>query len=695
MSVLSKTLQARINIAKKQDKQRAETWSHLDKVLRNDFGSITLPNGDLAPRIGPNILHSHLMRTVPIIYSSDANFTVIPEAPDLKEIAAVNNHVLNHYWRKLEVGREVRLAICNALTYRTGWIKVGMPISYQREELLDPKRDLEKAQNENLELLFNDKMPVRGDDDHDDEHIVVHQAFKEEQVFQMMAQQSPELVEKLDAHMNEHYEAPEREMEGLDLESLPYQDPFLKSVPPHHIFLEPGIDRYEQTNYILHRRAARIEDLKISNLYRADVVEKMKATHVDGELKDLLGKDDRVFDVEEALSEYPSYGLVWIYEMWDKSSKTLVTGADGIEDLLTDEEGWPYSELKGYPFFPLTYSDVPQVVAGPSSLESLLFSQELLQRLYAQIGDHTGKAGSLVIVDEGLLTEESKRDIQETIYDPTHRRVVMAKGNVREVVHIVNGNDLDGAIPMLIQMIENGTVPENSGASPEQSGRSASSTATQASILASAGNILNKDKINTTQAYQIRLAQALLGILKQHGPEDGVIPLDQKETITWQAWSKADLNPNANLIIDSPAADDSERERAMALNLKHEYAADPNIPVEGKLKIDRWVLKTHGIKNPDDIMDVSADVRGHIEKENLLLEMGYEVQPVAGEDHSQHLMGHSQYQQLPAVAKHIQMHQQFMQQGGGGQGRRRNASAYPTGNTGRTYSVTSAQISGG
>lgn len=664
-------IQQRIGIAKAQDRNRQSTWNMLDEMLRNNFGSITLPDGEEAPRIAPNVIHSHLQEVVPLLYFADPDFYVIAENETDQAGAETNERVLNHYWRVLKVKREMRQCIANAYTYRIGVMKCGMPIAQQPDvDYPDPTEQKRFAQEENLKLLLEGEVEVQETDDRA-AHVLVHQSLLEDPAAQQIMEINEGARERVVEHIEKHNAQPPMEERALDMEALPIQQPFLKSINPKHIFFEPGIEHWEESAYIMHRIGVRVADLKKSDIY--NVPNDIAASGLDPEILQLLRSqtEDDIFDVDRALAEYPEFGTVWIYEIWDRNSRTLSTWIEEREKPIRNFEPWPYNDIEGYPFRVLTYSDVPGIISGPSPLEILMFPQAMLKRLYGQVGDHTDKGGAIAEIVEPNLTQESKQEIDAILADPTHKRgiKVTEKGSISWVAPA----PLDPMILPLVSMIEQGVIPEDTGITPQN--RMTGATATEASIVASGSNVAISDRINTTEDFQVENARMLLGVLKEHGPDEEEI-LVGTQVPEWLTWKKQDITPLCHIMIESPSPTDSERDRQMSLNLYHELRESPNLEGTGRMELEKDIFRTHGkkiyqryLRNPD------PEVQAAIESEHMIFAAGQYVPAKPGQNHAAHMNGHLKRHEMlqQAIAKREQMTMQTAQQtveqaGANGQG---------------------------
>lgn len=737
-------IQQRIGIAKAQDRSRQATWNTIDEMLRNDFGSTTLPNGEPTNKLAPNIIHSHLQEVVPLLYFADPDFYVVAESAQNQAQAEVNEKVLNHYWRFLGVKREMRQNIANAHTYRIGVMKCGMPIAQypQSFEVPDATEQKTLAQEENLQLLLRGDVEVKDTDDRST-HIVIHQALMDDPAAQSIFDINDGAQKRVLEHIDKHNAEPPLEERGMDMEPLPVEMPFLKAISPKHVFFEPGIEEWRESAYIMQRIGVRLSDLKKSQIY--NVPEDLSASGLDPEILQLLrsAQEDDIFDVDRALAEYPEFGVVWLYEIWDRPTRTLSTWIEEHETPIRKFEAWPYNEIEGFPYRVLKYSDVPGIISGPSPLEILSFPQAMLKRLYGQVGDHTDKAGAIAEVVEPNLTSESKQSIDEILGDPTHKRAV--KVTEKGTINWSQPAPLDPIILPLINMIENGVVPEDTGISPQN--RVTGATATETSIVASGSNVAIADRINTTEDFQVECARMLLGVLKEYGPDEEEI-LTDLERPEWITWKSEDITPLCHIMIESPSPTDGERDRQMSLNLYHEIRESPNLEGKGRMELEKDIFRTHGkkiyqryLRNPD------PEVEAAIASEHKIFSTGQDQPAVPGQNHAAHMDGHlkrhqmlkqaiqkrqqasvqtaqqSIEQQMPSangqgqelvqqivaqdpelqrgaremqiLEQHFIQHQEIQESEKSGQGGRFASSLpQPTGNPGKTSSIISAQTAG-
>jgi hypothetical protein len=344
-------------------------------------------------------------------------------------------------------------------------------------------------------------------------------------------------------------------------------------------------------------------------------------------------------------------------------------------------------------------------------------------------------------IDENRLSpRETHNSVENKLAEPTsHVGIFTSDG---PAINTIMPPPIDQSKITLIHLLQ-GVIYENSIVSSELGAVGQSETATQASILASAANINIGDMVERMNRMQTKVSQKLLGIVRQYGPEQQVFYVVTPHGQEWLNYNINDVQTEWQVEVDMPSPFESQSEKQEWLNMFHVFS--PIMDPVGRQHFMLEGMRRFGIKNPElYVEEPSVETQSNIHSENSLLHLGQAVQARQGEQHLEHIEGHSMaveewskyiYQVMDQVMEanpalqnapdqemimqfvmqdetarqmitsiqlgqqHIQEHTQLQENEGlGEQGqqpsRRRQAVPFPTGNIGRTESIISNQMQG-
>jgi hypothetical protein len=736
-------VQARIALTRIQRKNRSQNTEEILEMLKNDFGTTLQSDGNMVNLLAPNFMMSTKRQMMAQLYPGDPKIRCIPRMRGFEERATAVETLLEYYWRELDLAKTMRRVVEDTLIYGYGVAKVGMgSLETSIDESMDEEEEASLAAQENESMLGGESQEVIENDAHEI-HLQEH----------MKLQQTPAILEDENAAqimeaLSDHIAAHEVFMEN-PVPSFPtsagagpnYDWPFVESVGPD-VYWDPMVTDPRTSAYVIHCIKKRLKDVKRDPLYKN--TSNLSPDSYDNEEFDAykistgVGEDQSTYIPEEL-------GTITLYEIWDAESRSVSTWVESEEDPIRspDEGAWP-SFIEGYPFRWLTFTDMPGEVHGPSIMEYLRWPQKFLMRIYSELATHSDRSGIKYEVDENRLGQRETQDsVENKLADPTSGVAIFVQE--RGAITPVQPAMVDPTKMQLIGLLQT-VIYENSGVTTEMRGVAASETATQASIMASSANMLAVDSIGRVSKNQQDIAQDLVGILREYGPENQVLRVVMPGgEMGWMNYSKNDVQAEWQVLVEMPSPAQSDRDLQQFLNMFHMFS--PHMDTIGRKQAMMDGMRLFGIQNPElYAIEMPADLAALIQLENQGMSQGTPAQAYPGQEHQKHIEGHSTamqqwnqslqqmiqgvVQQNPALQQnpealravqqqimespeggqignavqlaqqHIQQHEELAQnagvpqQGGEQSSRRRQAVPYPVGNKGRTESILSNQEQG-
>ena len=731
-------VQARITLAKMQREERRESVKETIQMLNNDFGTTSQSDGSVVNLLAPNFVMSTRRRLIAQLYPADPKFLCRPRVRGFEGRAAALASLLEYYWRELKVKEVMRRVIDDTLIYGYGIAKIGMgSLETGIRDSEDEEEALDRIGKENELLLRGEEVEVRPEDLHEID-LQLHLQVMQDPNF-LEVENITVIIENFNEHLAQHEEYlnnPVPSFPTVAGKGPSYDWPFIESVGPD-VFWDPMVINPQDSSYVVHCIKKRVSDVKDDPLYKG-TADLTADSYNDDEFQAYHSFNNDMEDVTYVPDEL---GTITLYEMWDANTKTVSTWVESKPDPIRapDSEAWP-AYIAGFPFEWLTFTDMPGESHGPGILEYLKWPQKFLMRIYSELATHSDRSGVKFEIDENRLSQRETQDsIEAKLADPTsHVALFVQEAGAINQIHPAM---VDPTKLTLVNLLQN-VINENSGISAEMRGIGGSETATQASIMASAANILIMDAVDRLSRFQEKTAAITLGVIRQWGPDDQVFRVVTPHGEQWLNYNINDVQAEWQVEVDMPSPFQNEREKQEWLNMFHMFSPimDPN----GRQQFMLDGMRLFGIKQPQLYAESpSVEAQSNIQSENELFLLGQPKQATQGEDHEDHIQGHSmavqQWQeavnqmvqqimmQNPSLQEspdaeqfiqqsimqdpngqrfvmatqiaqqHIQEHQQLMQDTGteGKQGsRRRQSVPYPTGNVGRTESILSNQKQG-
>jgi len=724
---------SRIDLVEKQRESRKSRVKETLRMLANDFGSTSQSDGSVVNLLAPNFIMSTRRRLIAQLYPSNPTFNCTPRVRGFEGRAKVISSLLDYYWRELNVLDVMRRLIDDTLIYGYGVVKIGMGSFITGNKTTETEEEaMIRISEEHEAFLSGESVKV----DINDTHELDLEAH-------MQILNNPSLLEHPDGstilfNMNEHVEEHQEYLEdptpdfptevGL---GPSYDWPFMESVGPD-VYWDPMVINPQDSSYIVHHVKKRLLDIKDDPLYKN--TQNLNADSYNEEEFELSGiqEEDNTYIPDEL-------AVVTLYEIWDAKTKKVSTYAKGQEEPIRSPSGdvWP-DHIQGFPFEWLVFTEVSGETHGPGILEYIKWPQKFLMRLYSELATHSDRSSVKFEIDENRLSpRETHSSVESKLAEPTsHVGIFTTDG---PAINTIIPPPIDQSKLMLIQLLQ-GVIFENSIVSSNVGGVSTSETATQASILASAANINIGDMVERLNRMQAKVANKLLGIVREYGPEKQVFYIVTPNGQEWLNYNINDVQASWQVEVDMPSPFESQTAKQEWLNMFHVFS--PIMDPVGRQNFMLEGMKRFGIKNTELYVDTpSVETQSNIHSENSLLNLGQAVQATQGEEHVEHIEGHSmaiqewsklvmqimeqmvqanpELQNNPdeemvmglvmqdenarkavtatqLAQKHIEEHQQLMQNEGleGDPTRRRQAVPFPTGNVGRTESIMTNQQQG-
>lgn len=190
------------------------------------------------------------------------------------------------------------------------------------------------------------------------------------------------------------------EANGNTYEFIESEDFFGYRVPYKDITFNPDAnDPPYDCTWIAHEVCVPLADIQKSKLYKNTKDLKPSITgEYDLESKDPVN-DDKRHDLGVPKAR--------LYEVWDKSTRTVFTIAEGCDHYLKEPQPWPY-DMNGFPFSYLRINEDPMCPYGIP--DCYMFEPQVLEimKIRAMMLDHLKRFNRQLLISQGSMGEEAK-----------------------------------------------------------------------------------------------------------------------------------------------------------------------------------------------------------------------------------------------------------------------------------------------
>lgn len=332
-----------------------------------------------------NLIHATVATILPHVYSRDPEVAISPteavsddQYEAYKAFCATSEVVLRRMAiRDTDLKKRLKAAIRSAMTTGEGWLKVWFQRDFEEDPTARQRmNDVQDNINRLRSLAADVERPECGDEE------------KQAKLYELELQLS----------------AIEGELEvevayGLNIERVLTEDILILDESCREF------DDYAKSRAIAQRTWFTKEEY--SERFGGWPSDASEAPTLYQAPKQDYGAIDVKLDV------HASEGWVAVWEIWDRTSSTVYTLAEGMKEWCREPFQPPHLGERWYPFFGMTFIQVEGIREGQSDVAQLIDLQEEYTESRTQLAEHRAESLPVRIGRRGgSLTEEDLKNIQ-------------------------------------------------------------------------------------------------------------------------------------------------------------------------------------------------------------------------------------------------------------------------------------------
>jgi len=519
-----------------------------------------------------NMILPHMNIIMASVVSRDPLFQAVPYAGgEEAEISAdVANAVINYFWRRLRVTKELRDSTSDAIKLGSGFLKVGWNHVEEDEELTKLDRQ-ERALNE-YERRRLDSILTDG-----------------------------EFNDSINAIMAK---VPNSTMRVIKSE------PFVEYVSPYDIFVPSNARRMDDARWVCHRVTLPVDEVLANPEFKVDessIVRDGTTVNPADEYQAEWRRQAEDADGYYASTEALDTATLWeFYDM--RARKLTVFQMESREPLWEGDLPWSHR----YPPFVhiRNYAATGHDFWGFGDIENIASLQNMLNEFVSEQIENARRSGQKYLVRADALSEELQAALESS------------ESDVVAPVEVPNGEPLDQIIVPVFRQALSGDVyaakqqlqdymREVLGINDFQTGGMGANrmSATAAAGVEGVATLRAQDKIASIEDAAAHVGNLILLLCQEYLDEPTAIRISGQNGAVWPEITKADLYGEFNVAVEggslkaiNPAAKEQQGLRTIV----------QVIPMIAQLGFDptpalRSALRDLGY-NPEDIL-VAAQQR--------------------------------------------------------------------------------------
>ena len=513
-----------------------------------------------------NMVLPHINIITASVVSRDPLFMAIPYAggEEAELSADVANAVINYFWRRLRVTRELRDTTSDAIKLGSGFLKVGWTHVEDEEELseLDRKEQaLDEYERRRLSSILEDK----------------------------------EFNDSIDSVMSK---VPNSSMRVIKSE------PFVEYVSPYDVFVPSNARRMDDIRWICHRITLPVDEVLANPEF--DVSESTVVR--DGQTLNPADEYQAEWrrQAEDAAGYYASAEALDTATLWEfydmRTRKLTVFQMESPKPLWEGDLPWSH---RYSPFVHVrNYTSTGNDFWGFGDIENIANLQHMLNEFVTEQLENARRSGQKYLVRADALSEELEAALESS------------ESDVVAPVEVPNGEPLDQVIVPVFRQALSGDVyaakqqiqeymREVLGINDFQAGGIGADrmSATAAAVVEGVATLRAQDKIASIEDGAAHVGNLILLLCQEYLDEPTAIRVAGSKGASWPEITKADIYGEFNVAVEggslkaiNPATKEQQGLRTIqqVLPVLAQLGYDPTPAL-------RSALRDLGY-NPDDIL---------------------------------------------------------------------------------------------
>lgn len=513
-----------------------------------------------------NMILPHINIILASVVSRDPLFMAVPYAggEEAELSAEVANSVINYFWRRLQVTRELRDASSDAVKLGSGFLKVGWTHVEEDKELTQLERQeraLDEYERRRLSSILEEK--------EFDDSI--------ETIMGKVANSSMQVIRS---------------------------EPFVEYVSPYDIFVPSNSRRMDDARWVCHRVSLPIDEVLANPEFKvkaSDIMRDGTTANPGDEYQAEWRRQSEDSSGYYASAESLDTATLW--EFYDMRTRNLtVFQMDSRNPLWEGDLPWSHR----YPPFVhiRNYTSTGNDFWGFGDIENIANLQHMLNEFVTEQLENARRAGQKYLVRADALTEELQAALESS------------EADVVAPVEVPNGEPLDQVIIPVFRQALSGDVyaakqqiqeymREVLGINDFQSGGLGADrmSATAAAVVEGVATLRAQDKIASIENGAAHVGNLILLLCQEYLDEPTAIRVSGIRGASWPEITKADLFGEFSVAVEggslkaiNPASKEQQGLRTLqaVLPILTQLGYDPTPAL-------RSALRDLGY-NPDDVL---------------------------------------------------------------------------------------------
>jgi hypothetical protein len=500
----------RVNWAIDCSRRRRERWKKAEclYLAQLDDSTDSEDSNDTRALIRVPLLYSVFATVLPTIFSTMPVVKAVPKADKDEEKSDLVESVVENIYEETKIYEELRSVVLSSIIKGTGFLKIGF------------KADFKKVPRDEDDII---------------------------QAFETSGQDSFDDFKRVESNLWE---------EIIDNEGV-----WVKYLENDKLFLDPEGKDLESCNFIAHQVFMQKEDFE-KKYPSAKIGDNFFVEAITDEKNKSLCESDKLN--VSAFTDSSDGKRVKVFEVWSKKDNKVVTFAEGHDELL-DEQDWPYTELRTYPFEVLSLSPKLDSIYGVEVLLMLEDANRVHNEMVDSQEDNAQRSNSGILITEDAMDD----DEIERYREPGSNKVVTTKdiNLIRPFTSPPNSPETYQVLADMRRIIEE-TAHIN--AQTRQTSAPGKQTATEIEATAAAGGVLNFFKIREIERLVERTTEKVIALVKQFYDQPRTAKIDSRLGVPaeWVEWRGRDLGDHSFTVKAGSAA---HQDTAIKLQQKMQF----------------------------------------------------------------------------------------------------------------------------